>query len=471
VEGATGQIRILIPVSKQNDVEKDINKLIFSSLVKYDNKGKIIGDLAKNWEVTDGGKRYIFHLQKAKWHDGTEVKADDVLFTISLISKMGTKNPFYESFRDIKVEKDSQDTVAFLLPAPLSSFLDSLTVPILPQHLLGQTPPDQIIDSSFAQKPIGSGPYLLEKIERHKKETKVILQANKDYFSQKPNIDKIIFRLFATEEEAQNAFAQKQISGLLQKTNHKNNSHKITIPQYKAIFFNFNSPRLDKKTRVALSQSVNKQEIINQIEGTRIINSPILPDYLSYQGKENWIYDPQKAKDNLSKSKNTDKNLTLLTTQNPDNQKIVRILKKNWEEELGLRITVNFLNNHYFEKELSARNFDLLLAGVDQKGDPDPYPLWHSSQIEAPGLNFSCFKNKEADKLLEEARQSLNEEARKEKYKRFIDIIQEETAAIFLYQPIYYYQLNGRVAGIEDIQSSSKSDRFWNIEKWRIKEN
>lgn len=468
IEGESGEIRSLLPILKQNDVEKDISKLIFSSLIKFNQKGEIIGDLAEKWEISQDGKTYTFYLKDAKWHDGEKVTADDVVYTFSLIQNKETKSPFFESLSEAEIKKTDDKTILINLKTPFAPFLSQLTIPIIPKHGLSDLSPSQLLTSQFAKNPIGSGPFKFKKIEKNPKVTSVILEANKDYYQKRPYLDKFIFKIYQTQEEVELAFSKNQVSGLFGRNGKTEHGFQIILPQYKAIFFNLKSTALDKDFRIALTLSLNKDEILNNIQDARKIDFPILPNFIDGKEAEKWDFNLDLAKKYLAKSKTHPEEITLLTSPSEDNQKIAEILNKQWEA-LGIKLNIEILSNASFQQAINNREYDLLLIGVNQKADPDPYPLWHSSQITESGLNFSSLQNKEIDKLLEKARQTLDENLRKQNYERFIDIIQSEVPAIFLYQPIYHYRVNDIIKGIEDLQGVTNSDRFWNVENWYIK--
>jgi peptide/nickel transport system substrate-binding protein len=467
-EGELGEIRSFLPILKQNDVEKDISKLIFSSLIKFNQKREIIGDLAEKWEISQDGKTYTFYLREAKWHDGERITADDVIYTFGLIQNEETKSPFFESLSGVEIKKIDDKTVSLNLKTPLVPFLSQLTIPILPKHRLSDIPPAQLLTSQFAKNPIGSGPFKLKKIEKNQKVTSVILETNRDYYLKRPYLDKFIFKIYQTQEEVELAFSKNQVLGLFGRNGKNGHDFQIVLPQYKAIFFNLNSTALDKDFRIALALSVNKDEILNNIQDARRIDFPILPDFLGGKEAEKWDFNLDSAKKYLAKSKTHPTEITLLTSPSGDNQKITEILNKQWEA-LGIKLNVEILTNTSFQQAINNREYDLLLIGVDQKADPDPYAFWHSSQSKNSGLNFSSLQNKEIDKLLEKARQTLDENLRKQNYERFVDIIQSEVPAIFLYQPIYHYRVNDIIKGIENLQGVTNSDRFWNVENWYMR--
>ncbi|NJN79671.1 MAG: peptide ABC transporter substrate-binding protein, partial [Anaerolineales bacterium] len=77
-----------------NSADRDINRLIFSGLIKFDSRGLPQPDLADSWGTSADGMLYNFSIrQNAVWHDGQPVTSDDVLFTIELIKSNASLFP------------------------------------------------------------------------------------------------------------------------------------------------------------------------------------------------------------------------------------------------------------------------------------------------------------------------------------------------------------------------------------------
>jgi len=168
--------------------------------------------------------------------------------------------------------------------------------------------------------------------------------------------------------------------------------------------------------------------------------------------------------------KKNDKLLTLnlTTVNNENNLKVSNAVIKYWKN-LGIITKLTIIEPEDVEKEiLKTRNYDCLLYGEIIGADPDPYPFWHSSQNQYPGLNLSVFSNQEVDKLLEEARQTNDLKKRKDKYIHFQNIIVKELPAIFLYSPTHSYVLSNEVKGFDISRIYLPQDRFNNIEDWYI---
>lgn len=161
--------------------------------------------------------------------------------------------------------------------------------------------------------------------------------------------------------------------------------------------------------------------------------------------------------------------ITLTTVDNQTSRDVAGLIASDWEK-LGIRVNLRFVTPQNLSKDvIQERNYEIFLYALAVGGDPDPYPFWHSSQNEYPGLNLSVFANQEVDTLLEEARASSDSESRNLKYRHFQNILVAEVPAIFLYNPIYTYPLTGKIQGFDVHSIAGPADRMANITDWHIK--
>jgi peptide/nickel transport system substrate-binding protein len=109
-----------------------------------------------------------------------------------------------------------------------------------------------------------------------------------------------------------------------------------------------------------------------------------------------------------------------------------------------------------------------LLYGQALGSLPDLYPFWYSSQINDPGLNLSEYQNKNADKLLKEARETLEDQIKVEDYQKLQDVILSDAPALFLYNPDYIYWISKKVSGVDTAKIIDPAKRFENITNWYI---
>ena len=160
---------------------------------------------------------------------------------------------------------------------------------------------------------------------------------------------------------------------------------------------------------------------------------------------------------------------SLATVDQPMLIEAASLLKSQWEN-LGAEVELRTFDISTLEKEvIKPRNYEMLLFGEVLGAIPDPFPFWHSSQKKDPGLNLAGYENKECDKSLEEARQSLDEAKRKEKLENFQNLLIEDAPAVFLYSPDELYLVSKEIKGINAKIITNPSKRFVGIEDWYIR--
>jgi peptide/nickel transport system substrate-binding protein len=138
---------------------------------------------------------------------------------------------------------------------------------------------------------------------------------------------------------------------------------------------------------------------------------------------------------------------------------------------MGAKVSVRiFETGDLNQNIIRPRKYDAILFGEIVGRDPDPFAFWHSSQRNDPGLNISMYANIKVDKLLEEARATVNDEKRKDKYEEFQKEVANDLPAIFLFSPKFVYLLPEDLRGLEKIESITvPSERFSQIYKWYFK--
>jgi len=444
-EGIIGSPRYINPVLAQNnDVDLDLTELTFGSLIL---------DLTENYQISDSQKEYILILKKdLKWHDNKPVTADDVLFTIQTIQDPVHQSPLRINFQGVGIEKIDEYTVKFILKDVYAPFLTSLDIGILPKHIWQEIAPQSFALAEMNIKPIGNGPFRFKNLKKGKNGE--IKSVDLESFDDRASIKNIILKFYPNEQELINAFLSRQVDGLsyispknLEKLNNNINIYELTIPRYFAVFFNLDKIK-DLKARQSLAAAVDKQEIIDQI-------------LLGHGQKSGPEYDFKKD--------NIDLSFNLITTNWPELVRTAEILKNEWQA-IGAKVEIKIVDLNSVQQDyIRPRNYDTLLFGEILSTDPDPFAFWHSSQKKDPGLNLSLYDNPKADKLLVEARQTLDAEKRQELYKQFEDLLEKDLPAIFLYNPTYLYGVSKKVHGIELDEIALPSKRFKDIEKWYIK--
>ena len=171
-EGLIDQPRFINPIyGITSDTDRDLIQLIFSGLMKYSPDGKIVPDIAQSYRVLDEGKTFKIHLKEnVFFSDGKKLTADDVVFTIQTIQNPDYKSPLRAQWLDVKVQKISDFDISLKLKSPYASFLETLTLKIIPKHIWEKISPQNFPLSIYNLNAVGSGPYLIKDLKRNKSE-------------------------------------------------------------------------------------------------------------------------------------------------------------------------------------------------------------------------------------------------------------------------------------------------------------
>jgi len=318
-EGIVGTPQLINPLfSTLNDVDADIVKLVYSGLMRYDSDRNLVTDLAEAFEESEDKRTYTFHLREnATWHDGTPVTAQDVVFTFQTILDSEVGSPLRVSFQGVTVDAFDEKTVQFTLEEPYQSFLPSLTVGILPEHIWSTISAESMRLAQRNLKPVGSGPYVFDTLIKDGSGviSRVELVRFEEFYRQAAYIDNIeivFFIDYEGPEGAIQAMRQQKVDGLhfipfdlRDKVERKGVSLKtIYVPQYTALFFNQdnNAVLKDDKVRTALATSIDRDRIVRETldnEGTAIYG-PILNGFPGFDSAfRSQMLDLEKANEVL----------------------------------------------------------------------------------------------------------------------------------------------------------------------------
>ncbi len=161
--------------------------------------------------------------------------------------------------------------------------------------------------------------------------------------------------------------------------------------------------------------------------------------------------------------------ITLTTCDKFPLPEIAQELKNQWDQA-GFDTTIEKVSLADLQNNvLSKKEFNILLFGEALGAIPDPFPFWHSSQKEYPGLNISNYASKTADSLLEKAREAQTEQERQDNLEKFQDVVAIDIPAIFLIRPDYIYALSDKIKGFDTTKITEPAKRFSNVEQWYLK--
>jgi peptide/nickel transport system substrate-binding protein len=494
-EGIAGMPQFINPLLAQyNQVDQDLTALIFNGLTRSDGQGGLEPDLAESWETSEDGLAYLFRLREdVRWQDGQPFTADDVLFTIELMQDPEFPGVPYlgQLWQTVTAEKLDAYTVRFTLVEPFPAFADFTTIGILPRHLLDNVSARDLLSHPFNLNPVGTGPFVLDEVNAQFAR----LSVNPYYTGAKPRLAHLEFRFYPSYQATIVAYEKGEVQGVgyvppqaIPTVNpiESLNLYTARLSGYEIIYLNLqdeeNSPFFQEiEIRQALLYALDRQAIIDQaLNGQGLVaTGPIRP--------WSWAYNPDQPQIRFDREQATalldqagwidtdgdgirDKNgvplaFTLLSGDDPDRINVAEAVSDQWQES-GVSATVETVGAGLGER-LAQHDFQAALAQVFLPGDPDPYPLWHLSQIDG-GQNYAGWNHDEASMLLEAARTVTNPGRRNDYYFEFQEIFAEEVPSLILFYPVYTYGVSQDVYDVQVAPMTSPSDRFRTLPDWYV---
>lgn len=501
VIGSIGRLNPLLDV--YNPADRDVSRLLFSTLISFDDRGIPKGDLAESWGISQDRMVYNFSLRPdAVWHDGERVTSDDVAFTIELLRNEGLPTPkdIRDLWNEIEIIPLNQKTLQFRLPEPFAPFLDYLTFGILPEHLLGNLSPEELIDAPFNLEPVGSGPYLFDHLLLDNGQILgVVLSAFEEYYADRSFVDQVVFRYYPDAETALDAYRQGEVLGISQVTTEvlpevlKEPELKLysgRLPQLTLVYLNLDNPELpffqDVAVRRALLMGINRRWIVDHVlNGQAIVaDGPIFPGtWAYYEGIEHVGYDHDGALDLLKgagytipaeggsvrSKEGVALSFELVYPDTANYSDIIEAIRGDWAQ-LGVHVDLKpvtyeeLLNDYLTPRDYQSALVDLNLA---RSPDPDPYPFWDQAQVTG-GQNYSMWNDRQASEYLEQARVTDDLVERTKAYRNFQVRFTSETPALTLFYPVYSYAVDAQVQGVRIGSFFDPSDRFSDITTWYL---
>lgn len=502
-EGMVGSFSDANPLFASGPVDGSVARLLFGSLLTYDAKGALVGDLAESYTVDERARVYTVTLKNnIVWHDGREFTADDVVYTYQLIQNPDVRSPLFTSWQSVKVEKKDDRTVLFTLPASLASFPHSLTNGIIPEHVLSQYSAAQMRTIPFnTAEPIGTGPFKFVKLEvtqnnPERREGSLVLVPNDSYHLGAPKLDRFVIRYFSDDASLADSFRNGELTAMtgldtvpddLQMQGAVARDYETALNGQVMAFFKTSLPPLnDAKVRQALTAAVNRSTIISQLGfPAAVSNGPLLPDQIGYDknivqlpynkaaaekllDESGWV----KGADGMRIKDGKPLQVNLYSQSGSEYAVVAKELQKAWKE-VGVQVSVSLQADEDLQSTLNYHTYDVLLYGISLGSDPDVFAYWHSSQAEpaASGgqrVNFSEYKSKVADSALEGGRTRSEPALRAAKYRPFLEAWRTDAPAVALYQTRYLYIAQVDIAGFNQTVINSAFDRYSTVHNWMI---
>lgn len=432
--GLTADPGSFSPLDSTMMIELRLYENIYDTLVEVDLEGNIISGLAKSWDISEDGLTYEFKLHEGvKFHDGSELKAADVVYTFN---ELYTESANYFDLRQIYNEALAKDeyTVEITLNEPSAMFLAELasTGYVFSENY------HTTVGDEMRSKPMGTGAY---KFKSREMGSKIEFERFDDYFKGQAPIKNVVYRILPDANTLVVALESGDIDfsdsiPLASKSILEENSD-ISLQSLQGIRLdwvamnNESEPFDNVKVRQAVNYALDREfwnDVVFEGEGTPW-DAMFLPgmiaapdDYPKYE------YNVEKAKDLLEEAGYPDgftvEQPILCTAAQSQPAEVLQASLMN----IGIITEIQTLEFGTYISQYRAGDFSLSISGFFFI-TPDtnlPSSVYKIGQIGV--MNNARYVNEEVDSLLAEALVESDASVRRELYNEAYTIAQNDAA-------------------------------------------
>ncbi len=464
---AASTIFTLDPAAYSDRTTETVIRNMFDGLVTRTTDNQIVLELAQEQRQV-GDKTIEFDLKRGvKFHNGQELKAEDVVFTFDRILTQEIGAPRRAFVKEIaQVETSGDYTVRFTLNNPWPVFLQLLVhTQIVPQNYLME-----VGDEAFAQNPIGCGPF---KFVRGKLDEEIVLIRFDDYYGgaealppvSPPALDEVIFRMMpdtdgriaALEAGTVHIIQNVPPNRVPQLVSNPNITVKTAVGT-RPKFMEMNvthSPFNDVRVRQALNYAIDADALLTQVAAGYGITlpGPLSPANLYADPTlEPYGYHPQKATALLAEAGLTPADITFTLDAFEPYVDIATAVASQLQT-FGINVTLSPAEYADLKPRLlDCQRQSLIHDWGDSAFDPVGYmeAKWQTYTANTPAgrSNFSCYSNARVDELINIGASEPDPQKRQEIYNEAQHLIYEDAPAVFLYVP-------------QEVEAASTNIRNW----------
>lgn len=440
-----------------------IRELAFAGLVAIEKDYSPVPYVAEKWE-NPSDRVWVFTLKPGvKFHDGTDLVAEDVKYTFETILDEKFNSPSRAFYTPIdKVEAVDPRTVRFTLKTPFGPFLSFMDMGIVPKAAAEK------LGKDFGTKPVGAGPF---KVDAWVAGSKVELSAHESFLGGRPNLDRLVVNVVPDNsarvvalESGDLDFVQSPVSP--QDVSRVQSGGKLKVERtpaagYTYVNLNTADPVLaDKRVRQAISHLVNKKQIIETIyKGIgQVANGPIVPGMWAYSPDvPSYEYDPERAKrlldeagwrvgpDGIRAKDGKRMEISVRThSEDPDRRQLIQVLQSELGK-VGIDAKTGTAAFPAFFQDVQDGKYQVAVIGWLNLSDPDR-ATFRQFTTDGSG-NYGKYRNETVDKLLRDARATNDRAKAKQLYADAVKQIVDDAPYVFVQVQEYIVMYAQKVQG------------------------
>lgn len=438
----------LDPAQLRDSLATEMAYKIYSNLVrlKSGTTNELVPDLAEEWEVSEDGLEYTFHLrQGAQWHgDYGEVTAADVRFSFMRHKDEAVGSSFVAEaalIQDVEVVDDYTAVVRMSEPYP--GFLVEFAT-YRPGFIVHE---QAIVDAGdrYNEQPIGSGPFAFESWSQGQS---VSLVRNERFYGETGPFSRIEYVIIPEESTMEIALENGEVDiayildpEVQSRVAENQNLQVSSTIAPRTFYLQLNGekePFDDIRVRQAIWHAIDRELLVEAVMlGFGEVTDTLLnPHVFGRLDERVYNYDPDRAKELLAEAGYEDGFEASFLIYPPYGLPDVAAAVQQMLSEVGILITIDQREWAQHVEVRRAGNYDIALQPLLRLG-PDQYvtPSLHSANIPYP--NASRYSNPEMDALIDKARATVDDAEREQLYFDIQRLVHEEAPVIPMYFPVF----------------------------------
>ncbi len=456
--------------------------------------------LATRWQWAPDSLSIAFSIDpRARWHDGKPVRASDVRFSFALYTDPTVASMHASDFTGIDsvTVRDSLTAVVWWHQRhPEQFFQIAYNLTVMPEHLLGAVPRDSLLQSAFAEHPIGSGRYRFTQWNRQRD---LMFEADTGNYRGAPGASRLVWVVAADPTAASLSVLAGQADVLeflrgdaFTKARQSTQVHAVEYPSLDYAYLLFNHQRTvggsrqlfaDHALRVAITEAIDRAAVVtNALDSLgRVALGPFTraTDVVDTTMRQiafdtaaaartldslGWTRDPA---DGLRHRAGRTLAFKLLLPASSATRQRVGVLLQSQLKALGIGMEIDAVESQVFGARLAKGDFDAALN--IWRTDPSPASIrqvWATQRADAVEANFGHYSNPAFDAAVDSAASTFDPGRRRALYRRAYQSIVDDAAAVWLFETRNFAAINARVSPV-----GMRADAWWAaLPNWRVAE-